>query len=173
MTILESSDANRRIYCILILLTSVFVMTALVTCMSCSGSRPAKSVEPVQADAPKQEHPEKKAPEADKETPLAETRVFNMSEVSEPPEIIKSHPPHYPDMARLMGVEGKVILRLLIDEEGDVIDVKVLRTIASDFRSGFERASIKAAKQYKYKPAILDGKPVPCWAKVTIKYKLN
>ncbi|MCD6326333.1 energy transducer TonB [bacterium] len=108
-----------------------------------------------------------------KEIQAAEARIFNLSEVSEEPTFIKSGTPHYPEMARLMGAQAKIILRLVIDEVGDVRSVQVIYSSAPKFRSAFEQSAIKAAKQYKYKPAIVDGKPVPCWAKVIIKFKLN
>ncbi|MCS6873350.1 MAG: TonB family protein [Pyrinomonadaceae bacterium] len=62
--------------------------------------------------------------------------------------------PEYPQNARQMGASGIVVIRVLIDEEGKVIMAKaisghmLLRSSAED-----------AAKQSKFAPVIVDGKP--------------
>ena len=65
--------------------------------------------------------------------------------------------PIYPDRALKEGIEGHVLLEFVVTEAGTVRDVVVLEAEPSDV---FERAAIKAALKFKYKPRIVDGKPV-------------
>ncbi|MCD6327567.1 energy transducer TonB [bacterium] len=111
------------------------------------------------------------------DVPVGETeenKVYNLSEVSVLPQELKTRKPDYPEMARLGGAEARVIIQLIVDENGDVSEVSVLGTIGGGkFKHQFEKEAIKAAYKYKFKPAIQSGHPVPCWAKITVKFKLH
>jgi TonB family protein len=58
--------------------------------------------------------------------------------------------PEYPAIALKAGLEGKVILQIVIDEEGNVIQADV---ILAQPPGVFEDAAIKAIRQWKFKPA--------------------
>ena len=72
------------------------------------------------------------------------------------PVIIKKVEPSYPDIARLARIEGKVILQAVINKEGNVNEVTVLRSSNPMFND----SAIDAVKQWKYKPAFQNGRPV-------------
>jgi TonB family protein len=62
--------------------------------------------------------------------------------------------PEYPQAARAMGVSGDVIVRFSIDETGRINDIKV--------QCGhplLRQASEEAARQWEFKPTLVDGKP--------------
>jgi TonB family protein len=64
----------------------------------------------------------------------------------------------YPSEAKRMGIEGAVKLKIGIDENGNVVRVKVL-TVAGH---GFDEAATKALWRAKFKPAVSnDGRAVP------------
>lgn len=65
--------------------------------------------------------------------------------------------PIYPRRAAEQGVEGYVIVQYTVTTQGTTKDVVVLE---ADPRGYFERAAIKAAEKYKYKPRIINGEPV-------------
>ncbi|EWH09674.1 TonB family protein [Catenovulum agarivorans DS-2] len=65
--------------------------------------------------------------------------------------------PRYPAQAARDGIEGWVELSFTIDEVGGVIDVDVIN---SEPRRIFDREAKKALAKWKYKPKIVDGKPV-------------
>ena len=79
--------------------------------------------------------------------------------------------PRYPELARKAGVEGSVVLLIVIDREGRVGEIEVLR--APDPRFGFELAAIEAVKQWRYQPALLGGRPVAVQASVTIEFSIS
>lgn len=64
--------------------------------------------------------------------------------------------PEYPPAARAAGVGGVVGMRLEIDADGAVTDVRVLRPAGF----GFDEAAATAARKMKFRPATRDGRPV-------------
>ncbi|WP_456375645.1 energy transducer TonB [Thiolapillus sp.] len=77
--------------------------------------------------------------------------------------------PRYPRKAALAGKEGWVKVEFTVTELGTVTDVKVLD---SKPRRLFDRAAKKAILKWKFKPRVVDGKPVPRRAVQTIEFKL-
>lgn len=87
-----------------------------------------------------------------------------------PPRRIEKVNPRYPEGARADRVEGSAVLQAVIDAEGHVIDVRVLRT------SGDERldaSAIVAVRQWRYEPALHDGKPVAVLFTVVVEFNLQ
>ncbi len=66
--------------------------------------------------------------------------------------------PIYPRNAAQRGIEGFVVLEFTVNELGAVIDPVVINAEPPGI---FNRAAIEAAKKFKYKPKIVDGKAVP------------
>ena len=85
-----------------------------------------------------------------------------------PPKLIKQVNPVYPEIAKQSGVEGLVILEAKADEQGNVVDTRVLRSIPL-----LDQAAIDAVRQWVYEPLVLDGKPRPVLFTVTIRFKLD
>ena len=76
----------------------------------------------------------------------------------------------YPDSAIKNKIEGKVIVNVLIDKEGNAKKV----IIKSSTNEIFNQASITAIKNIKYKPALNgNGIPVISWLQIPITYKLK
>lgn len=65
--------------------------------------------------------------------------------------------PIYPRRAQEQGVEGYVLVRYTVTTQGTTKDVEV---IEAEPRGYFERAAIRAAEKYKYKPRVINGQPV-------------
>jgi|GEM_PF-459825 len=76
--------------------------------------------------------------------------------------------PQYPSRAAERGIEGYVVLSFDVLKDGSTANHKVIENarLMSDgsFKIGaakvFERAALKAAERLKYKPKVIDGKPV-------------
>lgn len=66
--------------------------------------------------------------------------------------------PQYPRRAQNRGIEGWVLLEFTVTENGSVSDVQVIQFEPS---AVFNSAAINAAKKFKYKPRIVNGKPIP------------
>jgi protein TonB len=89
----------------------------------------------------------------------------------EAPVQIEVVTPEYPEMARRASIEGIVWVKALVDKEGRVRDVIIVRD--SGAKAGFEEAAIEAAKKTFWKPAISNGQPVAVWVAYKIEFKLK
>jgi len=89
----------------------------------------------------------------------------------EPPQQIEVVQPVYPEMARRASIEGVVWVKALVDKEGKVRDVIIVKD--SGAKAGFEEAAIEAAKKTLWKPAISNGQPVAVWVAYKIEFKLK
>lgn len=76
--------------------------------------------------------------------------------------------PVYPALAQAANVQGIVILEALIDQEGNVADVAVLRSVQL-----LDAAAIDAVQQWQYTPTLLNGNPVDVIMVVTVNFSLS
>jgi len=79
--------------------------------------------------------------------------------------------PEYPELARVARLEGNVILQAIVKADGSVGDVEVLRCNRPNL--GFEEAAIEAVQQWRYKPALQNGKPVEVYFTIYVEFTLN
>jgi len=70
----------------------------------------------------------------------------------------------YPEDARSRGIEGTVVLSVLVDESGTVRAVKVI----SGPGAGLDQAAAKAVERIRFRPALRKGQPVA--AQITYRY---
>lgn len=96
------------------------------------------------------------------ETPLRICCNIKAPEVIERVEII------YPEKAKKAQIQGVVIVEAVIDRNGNVKSVKVLKPLPM----GLDEAAVTAIKQWKFKPATLDGKPVEVFFNIAVNAKL-
>jgi len=85
------------------------------------------------------------------------------------PSFLKKVKPEYPRLARRLDREGKVVLKLFIDEHGGLVSV----TIIEKAGYGFDEAAIEAVKASVFQPAKSNGILVACTALLPIKFKLE
>lgn len=83
------------------------------------------------------------------------------------PALIKRVQASYPDLAMKAHVEGTVILEAIVDENGEVRNVKVLRSIPL-----LDKAAIEAVRQWQYSPVVLNGVPVPFVLTVVMSFSI-
>jgi protein TonB len=105
--------------------------------------------------------------------PVAESAplIAGTGGVTNPVRIEESFvPPRYPDVARVARIEGNVILQAVIDREGAVDEIQVLRS--SQPGVGFEDAAIEAVAQWRYEPATQGGRPVEVYFTIVVDFDL-
>jgi periplasmic protein TonB len=84
-----------------------------------------------------------------------------------PPKLLSGPAPVYPTLARQSQIHGMVVIDAVIDEHGNVVQEKVV--------SGHPlliEAALKAVKQRKYEPTILDGEPTPVDLRVEVNFQM-
>jgi TonB family protein len=74
----------------------------------------------------------------------------------------------YPQIAREQRIEGTVILNVLVGENGQVLDVKVLRGRPA----GLDEAAIAIIRRSSFAPPTKDGVRVKAWTTVPVDFKL-
>lgn len=79
-------------------------------------------------------------------------------------------PPFYPHEAKMLGREGMVELEYTVTEKGLVKDIVIVH---AKNRNLFGQAAMRAVSKWKYKPLIVDGKPVPVRVSVIIQFELT
>ena len=85
------------------------------------------------------------------------------------PAFLHREMPVYPMMARKLGREGKVVLKLTIDENGNLKNVEVIDGAGY----GFTEAAVEAVKKSTFLPARKDGKPIASRALLPIRFRLE
>ncbi|NMC61758.1 MAG: energy transducer TonB, partial [SAR324 cluster bacterium] len=79
--------------------------------------------------------------------------------------------PPYPERARLAGFEGKVILKVFIDDNGNIANTSIQQ---SSGRSDCDIAALKTIQdEWHFEPAQLNGQAVPFQEKVIVVYALD
>ena len=88
--------------------------------------------------------------------------------VDQQAKIIRQAMPIRPDSCRVLGVDKGVWVKALVDTGGNVLDVRVLKSTGTD--CGLEGAASRAAREYKFEPALQGGKPVAVWVTFQVKF---
>jgi protein TonB len=84
------------------------------------------------------------------------------------PQLISSVHAVYPAFAKQSNVQGKVVMNLTVDAKGDVVNAIVI--------SGppfLRQSATDAVKQWKYSPALIDGRPASAQISVSLDFRLN
>jgi TonB family protein len=82
--------------------------------------------------------------------------------------LVKKVAPVYPKAARYLGIQGTVRMGAVISKDGDVIDLEVL-----DGPIELVASAVDAVRDWKYRPYLLEGKPVAVQTEITVNYQLN
>lgn len=69
--------------------------------------------------------------------------------------------PRYPRRAQSRGVEAVVVVSMDIDEEGEVVDVRIIEPASGRYARDFNRAAISAARRTTFFPQTINGEPSP------------
>lgn len=85
------------------------------------------------------------------------------------PVVVTRVEPRYPEDYRRAGVAGIVILEAAISDTGNVENVGVIKSVAP----GLDMAAAAAVREWKFRPATRNGKPVPVLFNLTINFKLK
>ena len=87
-----------------------------------------------------------------------------------PPSVIEKIKPVYPEEARVAGIEGKVVLKVVILFDGTIGDIEILQ---SSRRDDFDQAAKECVKQWKFKPAMQSGIRVTMAVQIPITFEIT
>ncbi len=108
------------------------------------------------------------APTTPPASSVREGDVVQYSALDAPPRATRRISAVYPPIARQQRISGTVILSALIDENGSVVDVKVLKGVG---RLGLDESAIRAMRNARFTSPMKDGKRVKTWWPQTIEFQ--
>lgn len=86
-----------------------------------------------------------------------------------PPVITRAIAPIYPQKARLVDLEGSVILAVKILENGRAVGARILQSTSPLF----DEPAVACVKRWRFEPATQDGKPVAVWCQATVRFTIR
>lgn len=85
-----------------------------------------------------------------------------------PPVPVYTVDPPYSIYARKRKIQGEVFVQIIVDSSGLPRNVEVVRPIGY----GLDQSAVETVRQFRFRPAMKDGKPVPVYMTVAINFRL-
>ena len=96
--------------------------------------------------------------------------VFKEDAVDKQAQLLSRATPRYPRVAQRQGLGGTVTFRIVVGRDGSVEKVDLLGATPAGI---FEASAEAAIRQYRYTPALMDGKPVRSFYRQKIIFRLR
>ena len=93
--------------------------------------------------------------------------VYKMTDIDEPPRILKAVRPKVPYEAVAGNVRGRVVLSAVVTKEGTPEQLEV---IEAEPMGVFENAALEAFRQYRFTPAKKNGEAVDVMVRIPIQF---
>ena len=87
------------------------------------------------------------------------------------PRLLKDVKPQYTADAMRAKIQGSVVVECVVQTDGTVGDVKVIRSLDATY--GLDQEAIKAAKQWVFAPGTRNGQPVPVMVSIELTFTLG
>jgi len=87
------------------------------------------------------------------------------------PKPIHEEKPQYTKEALKAGIQGSVLLNVVVLKDGTVGQVDIARSLDKVY--GLDESAIKAARQWRFEPGTKDGKPVPVLVTIELSFYLR
>jgi periplasmic protein TonB len=95
--------------------------------------------------------------------------VYGPGSGVQPPRLLSEVKPDYTEEARRRGVEGEVVMEIVVRRDGSVGDVRILQGLGS----GLDQQAASAVRRWKFAPATRRGTPVDVTVEVAVEFKLR
>lgn len=86
-----------------------------------------------------------------------------------PPRLLSQAKPDYPEIARRAGLEGTVLVRVLVAPDGRVRQAELVQGV----HPLLDRAAVAAALRSRFDPALQRGVPVRAWMAMPFRFRLH
>ena len=85
------------------------------------------------------------------------------------PSLLHEVRPRYTDEARRAGLQGEVLLEVVVGGDGAVEEIRVIRGLGA----GLDEQAVTAVRQWRFSPARHQGTPVPIVVEVAVEFSLR
>jgi bla regulator protein blaR1 len=97
-----------------------------------------------------------------------QNQVYHVGGDVSAPKLIFAPDPEYTEKARQAKYQGVCVVALIVDEEGNPQRVQIMRHLGM----GLDKKAVEAVRQYRFKPAMLRGKPVPVQVNIEVNFRI-
>jgi protein TonB len=87
------------------------------------------------------------------------------------PRVLKTVSPAYTSAGMAARIEGTVVLRAIVEADGTVADVSVVRSL--DAASGLDDQAVAAVRQWRFRPGTKDGKVVATSVQIETNFNMR
>jgi len=95
--------------------------------------------------------------------------IFDLNEVDQKPKAVKQVKPTFPRNLQRKGVSGAVRVIFVVDQNGDVGDITIVKTSHEEFAD----AVLEVLPKWKFEPAMKDGQKVKARVRIQIPFRNN
>jgi TonB family protein len=96
------------------------------------------------------------------------------------PKLIYSVEPEFSEQARKRKISADISVKFIVEVDGHLRDVQVIGSTGRPSTSQKDRDALRslepkaaeAVRGYRFEPATLHGKPVPCWMTVEVNFQI-
>jgi protein TonB len=85
-----------------------------------------------------------------------------------PPRVVKEVRPMYTPEARRAKVQGEVVLKTVINQEGEPTDIRVVQSL----EESLDREAVKALERWVFEPGRRNGDPVRVEVEIRLSFKI-
>ncbi len=100
---------------------------------------------------------------------FAQREVLRVGDGVSSPKLIHQVEPSYSIEAQSAGIQGAVVMGVVINEKGELEDIEFL----SPLGFGLDEEALKAIKQWRFSPGLKDDKPVPVYCTIEINFRFK
>lgn len=100
---------------------------------------------------------------------VQDDKPVNFVAYDDPPVVIGTIAPEYPDFAKRAKQQGTVVLEVEVLKDGSVRNISVKRSVPG----GLDEAAIAAVRKVKFQPGRSSGQPVDCLVIIPVEFKIN
>ena len=87
------------------------------------------------------------------------------------PAVLRNVKPRYTAEAMRRRIQGTVLVRAIVQPDGTIGDVRILRSLDPEF--GLDQEAVRAAAQWLFRPAVMGGQPVPFVVSIELVFSLR
>ena len=107
-------------------------------------------------------------PAGSEEAPFEEEEILEVWKVEQKPRLLRRAIPVYPEFALRAGLQGSVMLKVLLGKDGKVESVQMLKGDGI-----FRKSAEDAMRKFLFEPARQSDRPVKVWLVIPIHFKLE
>lgn len=96
--------------------------------------------------------------------------IFGVDQLEVQPRPVHAPPPRYPRQAQQMRREGTVKVRVVLDENGNIVSARLMP--GADVKL-FGQATLEAVKKWRFSPGKIGNRAVRCEVEIPVEFSLS